>query len=135
MPPIHKSREKLHTRGSSLVAKVAVEVCRVLRDGGVWFIVTAKAPWLMLEAMNVKARADLANVDCVGGTPIASDSDSGRRFVYDDRADAQSLEFCSNRGGLQSFVDASRLQIDHATFTSGVYVVKLLKTCKEGCEC
>ena len=133
MPPIQKSLERPHTRGSSLVAKAAEETCRVLRDGGVWFIVTAKAPWLMLEAMNVTTWADLANVDCVGEALIASDS--GRRVVYHNRADVQGLEFSNSRGGLQSFADASRLQIDHATYTSGVYVIKLLKICKGGCEC
>ena len=133
IPLIQKTPERLHTHGSSLVAKVAEQVCRVLQDGGVWFIITAKAPWLMLEAMNVRAWADLANVDCLGGTLIASDI--GRRFVCNDRADTQGLEFCKSRGGLQSCVDARRLQIDHATFTSGVYVIKLLKTYKEGCQC
>lgn len=130
LPP----KQKSSTWGSALIAKVAEQVCRVLRDGGVWFIISAKEPWLMLESMNVTSREDIANANCEKETLIAANS--GRRSLHRNGEVRNSrLEIRNNLGGLQSFVKASRLQIDYVSFMSGVYVIKLSKICKEGREC
>lgn len=121
-PPEQKSP----TQGSSPVAKVAKQVCRVLRDGGVWFIVSAKEPWLMLEAMNVISWDDSANVDCEKET-----LNSGRRSVHYNHTNVSRLGIRNNLKGLQSCVKPSRLQIDYASFTSGVFVIKLSKNRNE----